>query len=80
MALGGGAVLVVFAAMDGDTRKIVSQSIYGFTLFLLYLVSTLCHSLAGPANKVFRVLDHQAIYLLIAGTYTLFTLLALEGS
>jgi len=80
LALAGGAVLVVFAAMDGDTRKIVSYSIYGLTLFLLYLVSTLYHSLVGPAKKVFQVLDHQAIYLLIAGTYTPFTLLALKGS
>ena len=80
LALAGGAVLVVFAAMDGDARKIVSFSVYGFTLFLLYLVSTLYHSLAGRAKKVFQVLDHQAIYLLIAGTYTPFTLLALEGS
>ncbi|MEN8130467.1 MAG: hemolysin III family protein [Pseudomonadota bacterium] len=80
LALAGGAVLVTFAAMDGDTRKIVSYSVYGFTLFLLYLISTLYHSLDGPAKRVFRVLDHQAIYLLIAGTYTPFTLVVLKGS
>ena len=80
LALAGGAVLVTFAAMDGDVRKIVSYSIYGFTLFLLYLISTLYHSLAGPAKRVFRILDYQAIYLLIAGTYTPFTLVALEGA
>ncbi len=80
LALTGGAVLVIFAAMDGDTSKIVSYSIYGFTLFLLYLISTLYHSLSGPAKRVFRVLDHQAIYLLIAGTYTPFTLVVLKGS
>jgi len=79
-ALAGGAVLVTLAAIEGDARKIVSYSIYGFTLFLLYLFSTLYHSLSGPAKRVFRVLDHQAIYLLIAGTYTPFTLVALKGA
>lgn len=67
LALAWGAVLVTYAAMDGDVRKIVSYSIYGFTLFLLYLVSTLYHSLRGPAKRVFRVLDHRAIYLLSPG-------------
>jgi hemolysin III len=49
------------------------------TLFLLYLSSTLYHSLRGRAKAVFQVLDHHAIYLLIAGTYTPFTLVALKG-
>ena len=80
LALAGAAVLVTFAAMDGDVRKIVSYSVYGFTLFLLYLVSTFYHSLSGPAKRLFRMLDHQAIYLLIAGTYTPFTLVALKGA
>jgi len=80
LALAGASVLVTFAAMDGDTQKIVSYSVYGFTLFLLYLVSTLYHSLSGPAKRVFQILDHQAIYLLIAGTYTPFTLVALKGA
>ena len=80
LALAGGSVLVTIAALDGDTRRIVSFSVYGFTLFLLYLLSTLYHSLSGRAKKVFRVLDYQAIYLLIAGTYTPFTLVALGGS
>ena len=80
LALAGGAVLVTYAAMDGDPIKIVSYSVYGVTLFLLYLVSTLYHSLPGPAKRVFRVLDHQAIYLLIAGTYTPFVMVALKGS
>jgi hemolysin III len=73
-------VLVTFAALTGDARAIVSYSIYGFTLFLLYLISTLYHSLAGRTKRVFRVLDHQAIYLLIAGTYTPFTLVGLKGT
>lgn len=80
LALAGGAVLVTFAAMDGDTRKIISYSIYGFTLFLLYLVSSFYHGLSGPAKRVFQVLDHQAIYLLIAGTYTPFMLVGLRGN
>jgi hemolysin III len=80
LALAGSVVLVTFAAMDGDTRKILSYSVYGFTLFLLYLFSTLYHAFDGPAKGVLRVLDHQAIYLLIAGTYTPFTLVALRGA
>jgi len=80
LALAGGAVLITFAAIDGDSLKIISYSIYGATLFLLYLISTIYHSLSGPAKRIFKVLDHQAIYLLIAGTYTPFTLVALKGA
>ena len=79
-ALAGAAVLVTFAAIDGDATKIVSFSIYGFTLFLLYLISTLYHSLSGRAKRIFMMLDHQAIYLLIAGTYTPYTLVTLKGT
>jgi hemolysin III len=71
LALAGTVVLVVVAAQDGDTRRTVSFSIYGATLFLLYLISTLYHGLPpGRAKRVCRALDHQAIYLLIAGSYT----------
>jgi hemolysin III len=80
LALAGTVVLVVVASRGGDTRRIVSFSIYGATLFLLYLISTLYHGLpTGRAKLVFRVLDHQAIYLLIAGSYTPFTLVTLDG-
>ncbi|MCW8854948.1 MAG: hemolysin III family protein [Gammaproteobacteria bacterium] len=79
-ALAGCVVLVVFASMQGDPWKIVSFSVYGTTLFLLYLFSTLYHGLEGNAKKVFRRLDHLAIYLLIAGTYTPFTLVTLNGN
>lgn len=79
LALAGLVVLVVVASQDGDTRRIVSFSVYGATLFLLYLISTLYHGLPGRAKHVFRVLDHQAIYLLIAGSYTPFTLVTLNG-
>jgi hemolysin III len=80
LAIAGVAVLVVFASLKGDPWKIVSFSVYGFSLFTLYLVSTLYHGLRGNAKRVFFVLDHQAIYLLIAGTYTPFTLVTLEGA
>lgn len=79
LALAGLVVLVVVASRDGDTRRIVSFSVYGATLFLLYLISTLYHGLPGRAKHVFRILDHQAIYLLIAGSYTPFTLVTLNG-
>ncbi|NEV65398.1 PAQR family membrane homeostasis protein TrhA, partial [Thiorhodococcus minor] len=80
LALAGGAVLIILAALKGDVRAIVSTGIYVFTLVLLYLISTLYHGLSGRAKRVFRVLDHQAIYLLIAGTYTPFTLVGLKGT
>lgn len=80
LALAAIVVLVVLASLKGDPWKIVSFSVYGFSLFTLYLVSTLYHGLRGDAKQVFFVLDHQAIYLLIAGTYTPFTLVTLEGT
>lgn len=80
LSLAGGAVLISLAALSGDARAIVSSSIYVFTLILLFLTSTLYHSLSGRSKRVFRLLDHQAIYLLIAGTYTPFTLVGLKGT
>ncbi len=79
LALAGVVVLVVFAALQGDPWKITSFSIYGVTLLLLYLFSTLYHSLRGRAKGIFKKLDHAAIYLLIAGSYTPFTLITLRG-
>ena len=79
LALAALVVLVVFASLQGDPWKIVSLSIYGATLFLLYALSTLYHSLHGRAKLVFQKLDHAAIYLLIAGSYTPFTLVTLRG-
>jgi hemolysin III len=80
LAAGGAVVLIVLAARQGNPWKIVSFGIYGATLLLLYLFSTLYHSLHGKAKDVFRKLDHYAIYLLIAGTYTPFTLVTLHGA
>ncbi len=80
LSLAGLVILVVQASLQGDPWKIVSFSIYGATLFLLYLFSTLYHSLRGPAKKVLQKFDHISIYLLIAGTYTPFTLVTLRGA
>ena len=79
-ALAGLILLVVLGARQGDPVKIVSFSIYGTTLVLLYSFSTLYHSSRGKAKEVFRKLDHHLIFLLIAGTYTPFTLVSLRGS
>ena len=79
-ALAGLVIVVVVAAQQGDPWKIVSFSVYGATLFFLYTVSTLYHSLRGRAKLFFRKLDHYSIYFLIAGTYTPFTLVTLRGA
>ena len=79
LAIGGLVVLVVSASRSGDPWKIVSFSIYGATLVLLFAFSTLYHSLKGKAKRIFRKLDHVAIYLLIAGSYTPFTLVSMGG-
>ena len=73
-------VMVVYASRHGNPYHIVSVSIFGATLILLYLMSTLYHSMQHPKVKyVFRVFDHSCIYLLIAGSYTPFTLVTLRG-
>ncbi len=79
LALAGLVVLVVLSSLKGDPWKVVSFTIYGSTLFLLYTLSTLYHSLRGRAKTILQKLDHIAIYLLIAGTYTPFTLITLRG-
>jgi hemolysin III len=78
-AAAGLVVLVVLAARQGDVWKLVSFSIYGASLMLLYLFSTLYHSTRGRAKPILAKLDHAAIYLLIAGSYTPFTLVTLRG-
>jgi hemolysin III len=80
LSLAGLPVLIWLAVRHGTAWHIVSCSIYGATLVLLYASSTLYHSLRAPAAKrVFRIFDHSAIFLLIAGTYTPFTLVTLRG-
>jgi hemolysin III len=80
LAIAGTAVLVTLAAGEGDPWKIVSFSVYGAMLIALYVFSTLYHSLRGRAKEVLRKIDHCAIYLLIAGTYTPFALVTLRGT
>ncbi|WP_413944797.1 PAQR family membrane homeostasis protein TrhA [Bdellovibrio sp. HCB-162] len=79
LSVAGTSVLVTMATIQGDVWKIVGTSVYGGMLVLLYTISTLYHSLQGRAKKVLQKLDHIAIYLLIAGTYTPFTLITLRG-
>jgi hemolysin III len=79
LALGGAVVLVVLAAIGGDPWRVVAVSIYGAALVLMYSSSTLYHSLRGRAKDVLRKMDHQSIYLLIAGSYTPFCLVTLRG-
>ncbi len=80
LALAGMVVLIVFASLQGDPWKIVSFTVYGITLFVLYAVSTLYHWYSGPLKELFQRFDHLAIYLLIAGSYTPFTLVTLHGA
>jgi hemolysin III len=79
LALAGAVTLVVLAAMGGDPWKVVSVAIYGVTLVVMYSSSTLYHSVRGRAKDVLRRMDHQSIYLLIAGSYTPFCLVTLRG-
>lgn len=80
LALGGSVVLIVLGALSGDVWKIVSFAIYGTTLVLLYSFSTLYHNAPNGRMKAFlQKLDHNAIYLLIAGSYTPFSLVSLRG-
>lgn len=73
-------ILIVSAVTEGNAWHIVSFSIFGATLVLLYFASTLYHAIpAMNAKKVLKILDHSAIFLLIAGTYTPFTLVSLRG-
>jgi hemolysin III len=80
LSLGGLLVLVILASRYGDAWRIVSCSIYGATLVLLFSSSTLYHSCRSErAKHICRIIDHASIYLLIAGTYTPFVLVSLRG-
>ena len=77
----GGAVLITLAAIWGDTRHVVGASVFVGSLVLLYTASTLYHAIPFEAAKAkLKVFDHCAIYVLIAGTYTPFTLVGLRGA
>jgi hemolysin III len=81
LAVAALAILVSRAARIGDPWRVVSFCIYGATLILLFLSSTLYHAFRHPlVKRVFRIFDHAAIYLLIAGTYTPFLLVTLRGA
>ena len=73
-------LMVVFAAKRGSAIHVIACTVYGVTLVVLYASSTLYHALpAGRGKRVFGILDHAAIFLLIAGTYTPFALVTLHG-
>jgi hemolysin III len=81
LGIAGLGALMVGAARHGDIWRIVSFSIYGATLILLYLASVFYHGARTPrAKRLLQFFDHAAIYLLIAGTYTPFTLVSLRGA
>lgn len=74
-------ILIIYAVKHGSATGIVGASIFSFSMVMLYIVSTLYHSFPrNKAKRVFQILDHSVIFLMIAGTYTPFTLSVLEGS
>ena len=80
MALAGAPILIVAATQRGTLSDVIAVSVFAAAMVLMYLSSTIYHALPqGQAKRVFQVLDHSAIYLLIAGTYTPFTLGVLQG-
>jgi len=80
LSIGGVATLISLAGVFGDAWQIVSMSIYGATLVIAYLSSVMYHASKNSSRKrVFKVLDHANIHLLIAGTYTPYTLVTLNG-
>jgi len=81
LGIAGTAVAIVWAALFGNVFSVVSAAIYGATLIILYVMSTLYHAFTNKtAKRVFRIFDHCSIFLLIAGTYTPFTLVTLNGA
>ena len=79
-ALAGGAVLITLAALHGDAWQLGAAIVFGVSLLALYVASTLYHAVEHPVSKGrLKVFDHCAIYVLIAGTYTPFTLIGLRG-
>lgn len=80
LALAGFVPLIVVAAEGGGATEVVSFTIYGVTLLLLYVMSTLYHSFSGKRKALFRRFDHMAVYLLIAGTYTPLAAVLLGGT
>lgn len=80
-AIAAAAVLILDAIQHGDKAELVGASVFSTTMVLVYLTSSLYHAVPGiRAKKIFRILDHGAIFLLIAGTYTPFALSVLRGA
>ena len=80
LAIGGTVALIVHAASSSDPWRIVSYSVFGVTMILLYAASAIYHAMPpGRAKNAFKMIDHLAIFVLIAGTYTPFTLVPLRG-
>lgn len=80
LAVAGCIIVIVMSAVYGNAWNIVSSAVYGGTLIILYVMSTMYHSLTNKtAKKVFRIFDHCTIFLLIAGTYTPYTLVTIRG-
>lgn len=81
LAIAGTVIAIVYACLHGDARSIVSASLYGFGLIVLYMASTLYHSITNlKAKRVFRVLDHCSIYILIFCSYVPISLSLMRGT
>ncbi|MFS0751103.1 PAQR family membrane homeostasis protein TrhA [Oceanobacillus sp. 1P07AA] len=81
LSIAGLVVLIVSSALNGTALHVVTFTIFGATMVILYTSSTFVHALPkGKAKDVFEILDHSSIYLFIAGTYTPFTLLVIQGA
>ncbi|MDE5792305.1 MAG: hemolysin III family protein [Oscillospiraceae bacterium] len=79
LSIAGCVVLIVFCAINNNAKAVVSASVFGASLIVLYTMSTLYHALTNPkAKRVFRVFDHDTIFLLIAGTYTPYALCCIK--
>lgn len=80
LALGGTAVMIVCAAIYGDAWTVVGSAVFGASLIILYCMSTLYHAISAPkAKSFFRIMDHNTIFFLIAGTYTPITISIMRG-
>lgn len=80
LAIGALVICIVVSVMHNNIWGVVSSSIYGATMIILYCMSTIYHSLKiNKAKRVFRIIDHCSIFLLIAGTYTPFTLVSIRN-
>ena len=79
-SIGALVTMVVIAAGTSDPYRVVGASVFGATLVLLYVISTLYHSVKGRSKNVLQKFDHCAIYLLIAGSYTPYALVTLQGA